>query len=227
LVFSISERSADISSLQPPPVAAVALDAVAVVPGGRSGAPAAGAVAGPAEGAAVRLLVAVEAALASPSAEPDAAVVRPGAVARLAELAAVLEPSVWPAEWALKALQRIWVAVAPRLAFGPFPERPAWLREPEPIRRASVAPPELLAHSSQDDLAGQASRWDSAHLERVPSCAAAQQAPLSCPELAEHWSSATPGPEAAHSGIYLRAMAYSAQLSGPTAYRESRAWLPD
>ena len=144
----------DISSLQPPPVAAVALDAVAVVPGGRSGAPAAGAVAGLAEGAAVRLLVAVEAALASPSAEPDAAVVRPGAVARLAELAAVLEPSVWPAEWASKALQRIWVAVAPRLAFGPFPERPAWLQEPEPIRRLSADPPELPAHSPPADLAG-------------------------------------------------------------------------
>lgn len=179
--FNISERSAGISWLQPEPVAAAGLDAVAAVLDGRSAARAE-AVARP-FGAVVVGLLAAGVALASLSAEPDAAVVaeRPGAVARLAELAAVLEPSAWPAEWALKAPQRVWVAAGvPRLAFAPFPERLVLHPGPEPIRRLSADQRQVPVHSfpalsdhprvpadsgqplpeasSEADLAGQVSR---------------------------------------------------------------------
>lgn len=181
--FNISERSAGISSLQPEPVAAAGLDAVAAVPDGRSAARAAAAVARPPWAVEAALASRPVEALASLSAEPDAAVVavRPSAVARLAELAAVLEPSAWPAEWALKAPQRVWVAaVVPRLAFAPFPERLVLHQGPEPIRRLSADQRQVPVHSfpalsdhprvpadsgqplpeasSEVDLAGQVSR---------------------------------------------------------------------
>jgi hypothetical protein len=197
--------------------------------------------AGPPEGAAAPPFGAVE-VLASPSAEPDAAVVaaaRPGVVAQPVEFAA--EASARPAEPALEALLRIWAAVvvaaAERLAVAPFPERPALLQGPEPSRQLSAAPPEVPApfpalsehprlpgDSGQPEvpslagLAEQVSRWDSAHLEQVP-------APLCCPGPAEHWPSVTLGPEATHWGLRLRATAYLALLSDQAVCRERPAWL--
>lgn len=176
------------------------LVAAGAAPGGRSGALAAVA-AGPAEGAAARPPGAVEArpfgaeeALVSPSVGPDAAVVRPDVAAQ----PVVFEASARPAERVLEALQPIWVAavaVKPRSAFAPFPERPAWLPGPEPNRQLSVDP---LAHSPPADLAGRVSRWDSPHLERVPSRLGARQVSPSRPGPAMHWPSAALGPEATH-----------------------------
>jgi len=131
--FSISEHSAGISSLQPAELLAVAAqqDAAAAVPDGPS-AELDAVVAEPAEAAAAQPFGAVVAgppvagaALASPSEEPDAAAgaeAQPGVAVALAGLAAVLEASVWPAEWALKALQRAAGAAEARLASAPFPE---------------------------------------------------------------------------------------------------------
>jgi hypothetical protein len=202
--------------------------------------------AGPPEAAARPFGAAV--AQASPSAEPDAAVVavaQPGVVAQPVEFAA--EASARPAEPALEARLRIWavvVAAAERLAVAPFPERPALLQGPEPSRQLSAAPPEapapfpaLSAHrlfpgdsgqpevSSLAGLAGQVSRWDSAHLEQVPSPPEAPEAPLCCPGPAEHWPSVTLGPEATHWGLRLRATAYLALLSDQAVCRERPAWL--
>jgi hypothetical protein len=128
-VLSISEHSAGISWLQPAqPAAAAAAQLVAaeVAPDGRSGALDAVAAVGPPEGVAVPPFGAVE-VLALPSAEPDAAVVavaQPGVEVQPVEFAA--EASARPAEPALEARLRIWaavvVAVAARLAVGPFPE---------------------------------------------------------------------------------------------------------
>jgi len=207
------------------------------------------AAAGPPEGVAARPFGAV-AVLASPSAEPDAAVAaaaQPGVVAQPVEFAA--EASARPAEPALEALLRPWVAAgvavaAARLAFGPLPERPALLQGPEPSRQLSAAPlevpaplPALSEHrlfpgysgqpevSSLAGLAAQVSRWDSAHLERVPSPPEALEAPLCCPGLAEHWPSVTLGLEAMHWGLRLRATAYLALLSDQAVCRERPAWL--
>ena len=207
--------------------------------------------AGPPEGVAAPPFGAVE-VLASPSAEPDAAVVaaaRPGVVAQPVEFAA--EASARPAEPALEARLRIWVvagvaAAAARLAFAPIPERPALLQGPEPSRQLSTAPPEVPAPfpalsehprlpgdsgqpevPSLADLAEQVSRWDSAHLEQVPSPPEAPEAPPCCPGLAEHWPSITLGPEATHWGLRLRATAYLALLSDQAVCRERPAWLRD
>jgi hypothetical protein len=206
--FSILEHSAGIS--WPPPAQAVAAAEplavaepdVAAAPDGRSGALAAGAAA-PVEGAAARPsgavaepLVAAE-ALALPSAGPDAAAVRPDVVAR----PVAFEASAQPAARALEALQPVWVAAVaaePRLAFAPFPERPAWLPGLEPNRQLSVDPPEVLAHWPAADLAGRVLRWGLARLERVPSHLGVQEVPPSRPGPAMHWSSATLVPEAPH-----------------------------
>jgi hypothetical protein len=197
---------------------------------------------GPPEGVAAPPFGAV-AVPASPSAEPDAAVVaaaQRGVVAQPVEFAA--EASARPAEPALEARLRIWVVAgaavaAARLAFAPFPERPALLQGPEPSRQLSAAPPEVPApfpalsehprlpgDSGQPEvpslagLAEQVSRWDSAHLEQVP-------APPCCPGLAEHWPSVTLGPEATHWGLRLRATAYLALLSDQAVCRERPAWV--
>jgi hypothetical protein len=185
------------------------------------------AVAGVAVGlaeAAARPFGAVE-VRASLSADPDAAVVAvapPGVVAQRVEFAAASEASARPAESAWEALQRVWMAAVaeePRLAFSPFPERPALLRGPEPNRELSADPQGMPAHSflafsdrrlrGDSGLAlpegsfpagfeGQVLRWDSSRLERVPSRRGAPEAPLSCRGLAGHWPSAAPGPAAAH-----------------------------
>jgi hypothetical protein len=222
-VFNISEHSAGISS--PQPVAAVeAQPFAAAAPDGRSGARAAAAV-GPPEGVAARPFGAV-AVPASPSAEPDAAavaVVRPGVVAQPAESAAVLGASAQPAEWALKALQRVWVvavAVEPRLAFAPLPG-------PELSRQLSADPPEVPAHSFQADVAAQVSRWDSARRERVRSPPTVEEAPLSNPGLAKHSLSVARFPEATHSATRWRATAYWAKLSDRMARPECLASSPD
>jgi hypothetical protein len=203
--------------------------------------------AGPPE-AAARPFGAVE-VLASPSAEPDAAVVavaQPGVVAQPVEFAA--EASARPAEAALEALLRVWVvaeaAVAERLAVAPFPERPALLQGPEPSRQLSAAPPEVPAPfpalsehrrlpgdsrppevSSLADLAAQASRWDSVHLEQVPAPPEAPEASLCYPGLAAHWPSVTLGLEATHWGLRLRATVYFVLLSDQAVCRERPAWL--
>jgi hypothetical protein len=223
------EHSAGISWLQPAqPVeaeAAAELVEAGAAPDGRSGvlAAAAGVAVGLAE-AAARPFGAVE-VLASPSADPDApvaAVAPPGVVARRVEFAAVSEASARPAESAWEAQQRVWVAAVakePRLAFSPFPERPALLRGPEPNRELSADPQEVPAHSFPafsdrwlrgdsglelpegsfpTDFEGQVLRWDSSLLERVPSRPGAREAPLSCRGLAGHWPSVASGPEAAH-----------------------------
>jgi len=205
---------------------------------------------GPPEGVAARPFGAV-AVPASPSAEPDAAGVaaaQRGVVAQPVEFAA--EASARPAGPALEARLRIWaaavVAAAERLAVGPFPERPALLRGPEPSRQLAAAPPEVpapfpalsehplfpgdsgqLKVSSLAGLAGQVSRWDSAHLEQVPSPPEAPEAPLCCPGLAEHWPSVTPGLEAMHWGLRWRATVYLALLSDQAVCREHPAWLRD
>jgi hypothetical protein len=205
---------------------------------------------GPPEGVAARPFGAV-AVLASPSAEPDAAVVvaaPPDVVAQPVEFAA--EASARPAELALEARPRIWAAVvvaaAERLAVGPFPERPALLQGPEPSRQRAAAPPEVPAPfpalsehprlpgdsgppevSSLAGLAGQVSRWDSAHLEQVPSPPGAPEAPLCCPGRAEYWLSVTLGLEATHWGLRWRATAYLALLSDQAVCRERPAWLRD
>ena len=199
-------------------------------------------------------VAAAAAVLASLSADPDAAVAAmapPGVVAQHVEFAAVSEASARPAESAWEAQQRVWVAAVaeqPRLAFSPFPERPALLRGPEPNRELSADPQEVPAHSFPafsdrwlrgdsglalpegsfpTDFEGQVLRWDSSRLERVPSRPGAREAPLSSRGLAGHWPSAAPGPEAAHWGICLWVVAYLAQLSDQTARREFRAWLRD
>jgi hypothetical protein len=193
--FSILEHSAGIS--WPPPAQAVAAAEplagaepdVAAAPDGRSGALAA--VAGPVEGAAARPFGAAE-ALALPPAGLDAAVVRPDVAARLVSGASAQ---------ALEALRPVWeaaVAAEPRLAFAPFPERPAWLPGLEPNRQLSVDPPEVLAHWPAADLAGRVLRWGLARLERVPSHLGVQEVPPSRPGPAMHWSSATLVPEAPH-----------------------------
>jgi hypothetical protein len=196
--------------LQPAELRAVAerQDEVAAVPDGPSAARAVAAE--PAEAAAARPFGAVVAeppvagaALASPSAEPDAAAgaeAQPGAAVPPAELAAVSEASMWPAERASKAPRRAAVAAEAeaRLAFAPFPARPVFLPEPEPNRRLWVGPPQVPAHSSPAGLAGRVSRWDGARPERGPSHLAAPEARLSRPAPATHWPSATPAPEAAH-----------------------------
>ncbi len=174
---------------------AAELDAVAAAPDGPSAARAAVAVE-PAEGAVARPLAGAaeppvaEAALASPSAEPDAAVgaAQPGAAARSERR---------PAEQVLEARQ-FWAAAgaaAARLAFAPFPERPVWPQAPEPSQ-LSADPLEVL--ELPVDLAGQVWRWDWAGLEQAPSRAAVQEARPSCQGLARHWVSATPGPAATH-----------------------------
>jgi hypothetical protein len=195
-VFSISERSAGISWLRLVAAAgpvAVAEPDVAAAPDGPPGGLAAAAE--PVEGAA-RPFGAAE-ALALPSGAPDAAVVRPDVAAPLV----VFEASAEPAARISEALQPVWlaaVAAEPRLAFAPFPERPAWLPELEPNRRLSVDPPEMLAHSSLVDLAGRVLRSDSAQPERVPSRLPVQEVPPSRPGPAMHWPSAKLLPEAAH-----------------------------
>jgi hypothetical protein len=204
---------------------------------------------GPPEGVAAPPFGAVE-VLASPSAEPDAAVVaaaQPGVVAQPVEF--VAEASARPAELAVEVRLRIWAAVvaavaAARLAFAPFPERPALPQGPEPSRQLSAGPPEVPAPfpalsehplfpgdsgqpevSSLAGLAGQVSRWDSAHLEQVPSRPGVPEAPLCCPGRAEHWPSVTPGLEATHWGLRWRATAYLALLSDRAVCRERPAWL--
>ena len=251
-VLSISEHSAGIFWQQPaaPDAAAEQLVAAAVAPDGRSGAPDAVAAAGPPEEVAARPFVAV-AVPASPSAEPDAAAAvaaaQRGVVAQPVEFAA--EASARPAEPALEARLRIWAVVvvaAEHSAVGPLPERPALLQGPEPSRQLSAAPlevpaplPALSEHrlfpaysgqpevSSLAGLAAQVSRWDSAHLERVPSPPGAPEAPLCCPGLAKHWPSVTLGLEATHWGLRWRATAYLALLSDQAVCRERPAWLRD
>ena len=160
--FSILEHSAGIS--WPPPaqplVAEAELVAAGAAPDGPSGALAAVA-AGPVEGAEARPFGAAE-ALASPSAGPDAAVRHD-----LAARPVAFEASARPAARVLEVPQPAWVATVaaePRLAFAPFPERPAWLPGFEPNRQPSVGPPEMLAHWPAADLAGQVSCWDLAQL---------------------------------------------------------------
>ena len=101
-------------------------------------------------------------ALALPSAGPDAAVVRRDVAAR----PVAFEASARPAARVLEVQRPAWVAAAaePRLAFAPFPERPAWLPGLEPNRQPSVGPPEMLAHWPAADLAGRVSCWDLAQL---------------------------------------------------------------
>jgi hypothetical protein len=229
--FSILEHSADIS--WPPPalplVAEAELVAAGAAPDGPFGALAAVA-AGPVEGVAARPFGAA-AALASPSAGPDAAVVvvvvvRPDVAARPVAFGA----SARPAERVLEVPQPAWVATVaaePRLAFAPFPVRPAWLPGFEPNRQPSVGPPEMLAHWPAADLAGRASRWGLAQLQRAPSRLGEQEVSPSRPGPARHWPSATLVPEAAHWGKRLRATAYLAQLSDRMACRECPTWLPD
>ena len=161
--FSILEHSAGIS--WPPPaqplVAEAELVAAGAAPDGPSGARAAVA-AGPVEGAAARPFGAAE-ALASPSVVPGAAVVRPDVAVR----PVAFEASARPVARILEVPQPVWVAavaVEPRLAFAPFPERPAWLPGLEPNRRLSVGPPEMPAHWPAADLAGRVSRWGLAQL---------------------------------------------------------------
>jgi hypothetical protein len=168
--FSILEHSAGISWPPPaqPVVAEAELVAAGAAPDGRPGALAAVA-ARPVEGAAARpsgvvaeLLGAAE-ALALPSAGPDAAVVRPDVAAR----PVAFEASAQPAARVLEVPQPVWVAAVAaelRLAFAPFPERPAWIPGLEPNRQPSVGPPEVLAHWAAADLAGRASRWGLAQL---------------------------------------------------------------
>jgi len=127
----------------------------------------------------------------------------------------------------LEARQPVWVVAEPRLAFAPFPERPAWLPAPEPNRQLSVDRREVLAHSPPADLAGQVLRWGLAHLEWAPSRVGIQEVSPSRPEPAMRWSSATLVPEATHSAIRLWAMAYSAKLSDQVACRAFRAWPRD
>jgi hypothetical protein len=217
---------------------------------GRSGAPDAAVAAGPHAAAAARPFGAA-AAQASPSAEPDAAAVaaaQPGVVAQRVEFAA--EAVAQPVEPALEARLRILgaaVAVAAaRLAVAPLPERRALLRGPEPSHQLSAEPPEvrtpfpaLSAHpllpgdsgppeaASRADLAEQVSRSDSAHLEQVPSRPGVPEAPLCCLGLAEHWSSVTPGLEAAHLGLHWWATAYLALLADQAVCRGGLAWLRD
>jgi hypothetical protein len=134
-------------------VAEAVLVAAGAAPDGPSGALAAVA-AGPVERAAARPFEAA-AALASPSVGPDAVVVvRPDMAAR----PVAFEASAGPSARVLEVPQPAWVATEPRLAFAPFPERPAWLPGLEPIRQASVGPPEMPAHWPAADLAGRASR---------------------------------------------------------------------
>jgi len=172
-------------------------------------------------------------------------VAQPGEAAQPVEFAA--EAVAQPAEPALEARLRIWVAVAAaRLAFAPLPERPALLQGPEPNRQLSADPPVvraalpvLSAHqllpedsgplevSSRADLAEQVSRWDSAHQEQVPSRPGAPEAPLCRLGPAEHWSSVTPGLEAAHWGLRWWATAYLALLADQTVCWECLAWLRD
>jgi len=191
------------------------------------------------------------AAQALPSGEPDAAVVavaQPGEVAQPVEFAA--EAVAQPAEPALEARLRILgaaVAVAAAcLAVAPLPERPALLRGPEPSHQLSAGPPQVLAPfpalsahpllpgdsgppeaASRAVRAEQVSRSDSAHLEQVPSRPGVPEAPLGCPGLAEHWSSVTPGLEAAHRGLRWWVTAYLALLADQTMCRECLAWLLD
>jgi hypothetical protein len=156
--FSILEHSAGISwpPPAPPRVAEAELVAAGAAPDGPSGARAAVA-AGPVEGAAARPFEEAE-ALALPSAGPGAAVVRPEVAAR----PVAFEASARPAARVLEVPQPAWVAAVaaePRLAFAPFPERPAWLPGLEPHRPLSVDPPEMLAHWPAADPAGRVSRW--------------------------------------------------------------------
>jgi len=225
--------------------------AAAGAPDGRFGAPDAAVAAGPHVAVAARPFGAA-AAQASPSAEPDAAgvaVAQPGEVAQPVEFAA--ETSARPAESALVALLRPSAAAgvalaAARLAFAPLPERPALLQGSEPNRQLSAEPqqvpaplPAPLAHrllpgdsappeaSSRADLAGQVWRSDSAHLEQVRSRRGAPEALLGCLGLAKHWSSVTPGLEAAHWGLRWWATAYLALLADQTACQACLAWLRD
>jgi hypothetical protein len=252
-VFSISEHSAGIfwqPPAEPDAAAEAELLAAVVAPDGRSEAP--DAAVGPPEAAVARPFAAAV-VLALPSAEPDAAVVavaQPGEVAQPVEFAA--EAVAQPAEPALEARLRILgaaevvAAEAARLAFAPLPERPALLQGPEPSHQLAadrpVVPvplPAPLAHrllpgdsgppeaSSRADLAEQASRSDSAHLEQVPSRRGAAEAPLGCPGPAEYWPSVTPGLEAAHWGLRWWATAYLALLADQTVCRECLAWLRD
>ncbi len=198
------------------------LVAAGAAPDGASGAPVAVA-AGPVEGAAARPFGAAV-ALALPSAGPGAAVVRPDVAAR----PVAFEASARPAARVLEVPQPVWVAAVaaePRLAFAPFPERPAWLPGLEPNRPLSVDPPEMLAHWPV--AAGRVSRWGLAQPERAPSRLGVQEVSPSRPGPARHWPSATLVPEAAHWGIGLPAMAYLAQLSDRMACRECPTWLPD
>jgi hypothetical protein len=224
--FSILEHSAGIS--WPPPaqplVAEAELVAAGAAPDGPSGALAAVA-AGPVEGAEARPFGAAE-ALASPSAGPAAAVVRRDVAAR----PVAFEASARPAARVLEVPQPAWVATVaaePRLAFAPFPERAAWLPGFEPNRQPSVGPPEMPAHWPAADLAGRASRWGLAQLQRAPSRLGVQEVSPSRPGPARHWPSARLVPEAAHWGKRLRATAYLAQLSDRVACRECPVGLPD
>jgi hypothetical protein len=208
----------------------------------------------PPAAAVARLFAAAAEAQAAPAAEPGAvavAVAQPGAVAQPVEFAAALGASARPAVWALEVLQWVWVAavaVEPRLAFAPFPERSALRQDLEPIRRLSADPPgaraahsfpalsaprrlqgewepPLSEASSRADHAEQVSHSDSAHLEQVRSRPGAPEAPLCCPGPAEYWLSATPGLEAAHWGLRWWATAYLALLFDQAACRACLAWL--
>src|SRR5450631_1061547 len=202
--FSILEHSADIS--WPPPaqplVAEAELVAAGAAPDGPSG------------------------ALAAVAAGPVAAVVRRDVAVR----PVAFEASARPAARVLEVPQPAWVATVaaePRLAFAPFPERAAWLPGFEPNRQPSVGPPEMPAHWPAADLAGRASRWGLAQLQRAPSRLGVQEVSPSRPGPARHWPSARLVPEAAHWGKRLRATAYLAQLSDRVACRECPVGLPD
>jgi hypothetical protein len=222
-----------------------------VAPDARSGEPDAAVAVGPPEAAAVRPFGAA-AAQASPSAEPDAAVVavaQPGEVAQPVEFAA--EAVAQPAEPALGVRLRIWAevvaAAAARLAFAPLPERPALLQGPEPSHQLSADPPVVpallltpsahrllpedsgpLEAASRADLAEQVSRSDSAYQEQVPSRLGAPEALLCCPGPAECWPSVTLGLEATRWGLHWWATAYLALLADQTVCPEGcLAWLRD
>jgi hypothetical protein len=160
-VFSISERSADISWLPRVPVSQAAAGAAAAAgvaaPDGRPGPPdaAAEAAVGPAE------------AVAAPALLSEA----PGAVA----VAAAVQPGVRvlrgrPAEWALEPAQQAWLT-AVAAAQRPFVCRVSSgylrLRHQTPLRSATTS---SLRSSSSIWFQGQAFRWGSLRPEQVPSC---------------------------------------------------------
>lgn len=239
------------------PVAEAALVAAAEAPDGRSGALAAVAAVGLAEVAAAQLFGALVAALASPPVELDAAgvvavVTQPGVEARPARRPAerVLEALqlVWVAV-AAGLRSAFALPGPPALLQGSEPNRrlsadppavpahwfPALSEHPRLLGDSGRQPAEASSRDeasfrdevSSRDFEEQVSHWGWARLERVPSPPEAPEAPLCCPGLAMHWSSARPGPEAAHWGIRSPATARSAHLSALTARRECPASLRD